>query len=270
MIIADQIASAFETLRRRARPTPQRNGLPAGFSAINEIAAEDIVVAGYPKSGNTWFQALIAGAVYGVSPQLSPDSLVQDLVPDLHVRKFYRRHQTPTFFKSHHLPRPDFRRVILLLRDGRDVMISYWHYLKTIITERDVSLRGMIETGDGLICRWHEHVGQWLDNPFQADCLTVKYEDLRRDAAGELRRVCDFARIVRSPDLLAQVAEQCRFENMQERERRLGWEDPDWPKDKPFVRRGEVGGYRDEFPSDCLAEFMAQAGETLRRCGYQD
>ena len=31
--------------------------------------AEDIFIVGYPKSGNTWFQNLVVGAVYGMDPR---------------------------------------------------------------------------------------------------------------------------------------------------------------------------------------------------------
>ena len=60
-------------------------------SLISHIDPSDIIIAGYPKSGNTWSQVLISGLVYGVSPTFTPDSVVQDLVPDVHYRRFYRR-----------------------------------------------------------------------------------------------------------------------------------------------------------------------------------
>lgn len=67
---------------------------------------EDIFVVGYPKSGNTWMQNLAAAIAFGTDPHLTPDQLVNDLVPDVHDQAFYRRYRTPMFFKAHYLPRP--------------------------------------------------------------------------------------------------------------------------------------------------------------------
>jgi hypothetical protein len=171
------------------------------------------------------------------------------------------------FFKSHHLPRPEYRRVVYLLRDGRDVMVSYWHQLKAL-ERREVDFAAMI-AGEGLFpCKWREHVEAWMANPHGAEVLIVRYGDMKADAVKELVRLCHFVRERREADELAQVAAKCSFAAMQRREERLGWDNPEWPTDKPFVRRGETGSYRDEMPADSLAAFMAEAGATLRKNGF--
>ncbi|MBU6402678.1 MAG: hypothetical protein KGS61_20345, partial [Verrucomicrobia bacterium] len=98
---------------RLVRLARRLNGIgvvPEGFVPITHAVAGDIFIVGYPKSGNTWFQDLVAGVVFGVMPEWAPPELVQELVPDVHARPYYRRYATPTFFKSHHLPRPEYRR----------------------------------------------------------------------------------------------------------------------------------------------------------------
>jgi hypothetical protein len=239
----------------------------ARLQPISEINPDDIFVAGYPRSGNTWMQYLIAGVTLDLNPRFAPDSLVLSLVPDVHSQKFYKRFGTPTFFKTHHLPRPEYRRVIYLVRDGRDAMVSYFHFLAAFGNAQD-PLK-LVTTGDGLFpCRWHEHVEAWLANPHGAEMMIVRYETLREDRVNELQRICDFAGLERERGLLERIAENSTFEAMHEREKKQGWANKSWPKDKAFMRRGVVGSFKDEMPESVLQAFMQHSKSALKRLGY--
>jgi hypothetical protein len=229
---------------------------------------EDIFIVGYPKSGNTWMQNLAAAIAFGVDPRVTPDREVNDLVPDVHAQKFYRRSRTPTFFKSHYLPRPEYRRVVYLIRDGRDAMVSYFHYLSALNGSAPDFFE-MVATGEGLFpCRWHEHVEAWTKNPYAAKMITLRYESLKTDPVSELRKFCEFAELDRNDEVLKSVTDACSFNAMREKEKMSGWNSPAWPKDKAFIRRGEIGSFRDEMPPAVTAEFMRQAQPTLIRAGY--
>lgn len=237
---------------------------------INETSEEDVFLVGYPKSGNTWLQNLVAGAVYGVDPAYAPDTLIQELIPDLHYMRYYKRYRTPMFFKSHHLPKPNYRRVVYLLRDGRDVMVSYWHYLSALKHER-IDFLKMVRDGETLFpSKWHEHVDAWLANSYGAQLITVRYEDLKRDPVRELQRLCDFVGLERDSLMLEHIAEQASFQSLRRKvdEGRYFQENPVWPSDQPFFRRGTVGSYKDEMPPDVLNAFLTDAQETLFRCNY--
>jgi len=237
-----------------------------GLNPIDETLPEDIFVCGYPKSGNTWFQHLIAGLVFGVDVQNAPDGVINDVVPDTHFRRYYRRYLTPSIFKTHHLPRPSYRRIVYLIRDGRDAMVSYFHHLAA--NSDGVDFARMVETGQGLYPgKWHEHVRAYLETP-NADLIVIRYEDLVRDTAKELGRFCSFARIERSESMIRWAVERASFDNMRRKEVQTGWETPGWPKDKLFVRRGKVGSYRDEMPPDIVEVFMRDARDTMIAHGY--
>jgi hypothetical protein len=238
----------------------------ANLHPISETLPDDIFIVGYPRSGNTWTQYLIAGVTLDLNPRLAPDSLVQSLAPDVHATKFYKRFGTPTFFKTHDLPRPEYRRVIYLVRDGRDAIVSYFHYLAALGEAPD--FLKLVTTGEGLFpCRWHEHVEAWLANPHCAEMLIVRYENLKKDIVGELERICQFAGLKRDSSVLERVAQNSTFAAMSERETELGWQDA-WPKDKAFVRRGIVGSFRDEMPQAILEAFMKDSVPALKRLGY--
>jgi hypothetical protein len=234
---------------------------------INDTDPDDIFVVGYPKSGNTWMQHLLAGLRFGIDPRLSPDSLIQDLVPDIYFTKFYKRYLTPTFFKSHDLPKPSHHRVIYLIRDGRDAMVSYFHYLDALGAPPD--RLELVSTGAGLFpCRWHEHVEAWLANPYGAEIMTVSYERLKADLITELGRICQFAGLEHGQAILSFIARNCTFETMRENERKYGRADPVWPRNKAFMRRGEVGSYKDEMAPEILEAFLQLSAPALRRMGY--
>ncbi|MCI0736148.1 MAG: sulfotransferase domain-containing protein [Beijerinckiaceae bacterium] len=268
--MAPEVA-APETVSQAEAPVP----VPEGFTPITQFLPEDIFIVGYPKSGNTWFQSLVAGVLYGVDPRFAPSALAQDLLPylsydKLSPRKIYRRYATPTFFHSHDLPRAEFRRVVYLLRDGRDVMVSYRHYREAIDgVEYDflnfVSPETALYSG-----HWAEHVDAWMKNPCGAQMLVVRYEDLICEPVRELERFCQFAGISRDSSHLKAIARAASFENLRDKEKRIGfgWPDHKFPADKSFFRRGAAGSHKDEMPPDVLKKFLEHAGDTLWRCGY--
>jgi hypothetical protein len=236
-----------------------------GLVPITSTRPNDVFICGYPKSGNTWFQHMVAAVVYGADVELAPDSLLNDLVPDVHFRTYYRRYGETCFFKSHHLPQPAYRRIVYLLRDGRDAMVSYFHHLTAM--SGHVDFREMVASGQGLPGKWHEHVDGYLTNSCDAEVIVIRYEDLKRDAARQLRRFCEFAQLDRLDAVLVRAADKASFDKMRRKEQLSGWENP-WPKDKPFIRRGAVGSFKDEMPPEVLSAFLRDAGRTLQAHGY--
>jgi hypothetical protein len=239
-----------------------------GLRPIDEFSPSDVFIAGYPKSGNTWMQYLVAGAFCGIDLSVTPDALIQDLAPDVHFKKFYKPYFPVTFFKTHFLPRPDYRKVVYLLRDGRDALVSYWHYLQGLCKE-EIDFAEMVRTGDKLFpCKWHEHVERWLANPHGAEMITVKYEDLKANTAGELARIAEFAGVKRDIAVFEAAARNASFGAMKRREESFAWENPQIPKNGQFVRRGQVGSHRDEMPAAAREIFLREAVPALKRTGY--
>jgi Sulfotransferase domain len=242
--------------------------VPEGFVPISEFSPDDIFIVGYPKSGNTWFQNLVGGVVYGVDPKLSPIALVQELVPDTSSRKYFHRYATPMFFKSHSLPCQEYRRVVYLLRDGRDAMVSYRHYREAVDKVKYDFQKFVTPETDLYPCHWPRHVEAWAKNPYEAQILVIKYEDLHDQPVEQLKRFCEFAGISRETDHLKAVAEAASFCNLRAKEVKEGWPDPNFEAGKFFFRRGVVGSHKDEMPHEALKIFLGQAAETLHRYGY--
>jgi hypothetical protein len=242
----------------------------ANLSKMGKWDEKDIFLVTYPKSGTTWMQNMIAMMSFDLNLINTPYALVRDLVPTVYW-PFYRRYMTPTFFKSHQFPDKRYRRVVYVIRDGRDAIVSYYHYAKGV-GKAQKSIADFVKDGisEEMMTSpyWHEHVEAWMQNPFNAEMLIIRYEDLHADTVKELKRFCEFAGFERDDDYLTQVAAASTFGKMQDREKKFGigrsWQD----SNNTFVRRGEMGSYKDEMPAEAIAAFNAMSAETLKRFGY--
>jgi hypothetical protein len=241
--------------KQDCHPTPLDSGLNK----------DDVLLVAYPKSGITWFRVMAAAAIYGADPEYLPNSLLDWLIPELIDPIYYKRWQTPMLFKTHELPRPNFRRVVYLIRDGRDVAVSYFHFLKAVGEE--VTFAKMVEPGYEVYpCTWTKHVESWLANPYGSDMLMIRYEDLKGHPLTELTRFCKFLGISRGDDLLKLIVEKTSFARMRQKELKEGFHT--FPKDQAFVRRGIIGSFKDEMPKEVLETFTGYSRDTLSKLGY--
>ncbi|WP_171176789.1 sulfotransferase domain-containing protein [Ruegeria sp. HKCCD8929] len=231
------------------------------------VRDSDVVIAAWPKSGNTWMQCLVAGLQYGVDSSNAPDRLIQTLVPDLHQNRTGVVMSDTMAFKSHHTPQPQFRRVIHLVRDGRDALVSYWHFRKALGYTGGIS--DLMGETDKVYSNWWEHTKSWRTNPHGAEILTMRYEDLLSDPQPQLRRVAKFLDINCDDERLAQVISTSSFSRMQKREKKQGWDNKVWPKDAMFVRRGVSGAFLDEMSPEDIAAFETRCGDVLQDMGYE-
>jgi hypothetical protein len=111
-------------------------------------------------------------------------------------------------------------------------------------------------------------VEAWEENPFNAERIIVRYEDLKQRCVSELRRVAEFLGVEVSQQRLEELTQGTGVAKMQQREASLGWNHPAWPRDRKFVRKGVAGSYRSELSPEQIARFEQQAGLTLAKFGY--
>lgn len=225
----------------------------------------DVVVAAFPKSGNTWMQCILAGIQYGVDASSAPDSLIQELVPDVHQRRVGRRHSNSVCFKSHSLPAPEYRKVIHLVRDPRAVVVSYLHYRNALGAR--MSFDDVIAEDHPIYRNWPIHTNSWMQNPYKAEVLLVRYEDLIIKPLVEIKIISEFISRPLTEKRVAEVCEWTDFKALRARERTLGWDNANWPSDIPFLRRGTKDSWKTElseeqiiFLSEKYEAVMAQAG----------
>lgn len=239
------------------------------YQHIDQVEPNDIFIAGYPKSGNTWFQSLVAGILYGIDTSFLPDKLYQEIVPDVHTKTYYKRFGNINFFKTHHLPKPHYKKVIYLVRDGRDSIVSYFAMNK--VWDLNITLKDMVVDGKGVFPdKWYKHVQAWQANPYNAEILFIKYEDLVNDTLHELERVCEFAGIERNIELLERVVVGSSISKMRSNATKFGMDHGNWQNGKApqFFRKGKIGSYREEMSPDLQAYFNKEAKSELQIFNY--
>ena len=230
---------------------------------FSRVLARDTYLVSYPRSGSTWFRCMLTTLVHGT--EVTP-ALVSATVPDVHISNRVRpRNLEPLIVKSH-TPFVDIpAKVVYLVRDGRDAILSY-HYLQVqrhrVPAGADPRLAFFGD--DAWPCRWHEHVSGWLDGLADRDAdrhLVVRYEDLVVEPAKHLEAVARLAGLpAPTPDVERAVRMNARHE-LRAVERAAGagslnhldTSRPDW---------------RDVLSPEDRRRYEAVAGPTLARLGY--
>jgi hypothetical protein len=243
-----------------------------GFQELGITTNEDVFIIGYPKSGNTLLQHIIAHLVFGLRKETSK-SLINSCVTEWYHNPMFFRYDERHFFKSHELPDKRFKKVIYIIRDGRDAVRSYFYMQNNL--GKNVNLDDLYSSG-GKTFRgtWSNHVEEWTANRYQADILYVKYEDLLKDKTNEINRICLFLGIERTDQEINNVVEATSLENMKNMEESYSWKRmksfQNWKKEGKFVREGKSGGFRleDNLSTSSIDNFLAQSRSMLEKYRY--
>jgi alcohol sulfotransferase len=193
-------------------------------------------------------------------------------------------------YTRHHDSKADFydRKVLLLVRDPRDIAVSQyfqWKYrmpawkrkLNFATAPGDESLFDFVMAEHGLP-RVVEFLNGWAQEASRIRRLhVVRYEDMRKNPARVLDQVLDYLGTPGDGEHVAAAVEFGRFDNLKELERRKAFRggrmrpaDPDNPESYK-VRRGKVGGYRDYFDHQQVAVIDQLTSSTLSPFyGYPD
>lgn len=120
-----------------------------------------------------------------------------------------------------------FRRVIYVVRDGRPTMVSYWNFQGELHLKgyrkrfgQYLSLKQRRYPGVG----WSDHVRSWMSAPVndKLDILWVRYEDMRSNTAGVLRRVAKFLKTATDDEAIEWAVNASSKESMAKTEEESG------------------------------------------------
>lgn len=244
------------------------------------VYPDDTFVVSYPRSGNTWTRFLIANLLQREEPITFAN--IEKLIPDTSSQsnRALKRTPRPRIIKSHQYFDPRYKKVIYIVRDPRDVAVSYYDFQRKYRQIEDGYLlenyvhdfvSGRLISADW--GTWAENVGSWLGaHRHSTEFLLLRYEDLLDDTARELRMIAEFMGIqASSADLRRAIArssadEMRRLEKLQSDQ----WvATKNRRKDIPFVRTARSGGWKAGLPDSCVAEIERAWGELMLELGYE-
>lgn len=245
----------------------------------------DVIVLSLGKSGRTWLRVMLHQALsreLGIAfdpIRLEPGASGAPRIVYSHELATHLR-QSPLgsqLVGKAILPSGVARakRLVVLARDPRDVVVSSYYHKTERSKKTSIPMAEFVRHPrwgiDGLVRVLNRWRVRFADHP---RCHWLRYEDLKLDAAGELVRLFAAIEVPVGPEVIREAVEFARFDRMQAAEAtgehgdmRLRPGDPARPGSFK-VRRGQVGGYRDELDPASIAWLDAAVARLDPAYGY--
>jgi hypothetical protein len=261
-----------------------------------------LLIIGHPKSGNTWLRTMIS-RIYQVRHDLPSHLVVKSdelaranaAAPRLLATNGYYSYEAVVGEAlDAAAPDPELRRkpIVLLVRNPCDIAVSWYfqftkrqsrykreminHFIEHPIDRHAISMWEFVRHSDIGLPFLIDYLNTWMLNFSGLErAVMIRYEELRAQPAENLQRI---GALMDPPFSDAEIEEAVSFGSF-ENLRKLEMEghfrhgglnlrnanDPETYK----VRRGKVGGYRDYFEPEQVAELEKLVSSRLDpRLGY--
>lgn len=250
---------------------------PAGRALT--VFPDDIFLVGYFRSGSTWSRFLFGNFIHQEEPVTFAN--IERLLPDIYSLPDRVLRNSLRVMKSHECFDPRYPRVIYIVRDPRDVAVSFYFYnLKVRIIPEGYSLdefvtrfiaANVVPYADRVGC-WQDHVLSWVRlRQGKPGFTLVRYEDLLADPTKELTRLAPVLGIDPTPARVGRAVRLSSASHMQSLERK---ESKQWittkdsRQDIPFVREAKSGGWQRTLSPASVRKIEDAWGSTMQELGY--
>ncbi|CAG2106238.1 unnamed protein product [Medioppia subpectinata] len=266
---------------------------PQFLNKINkfEVRRDDIWLATYPKSGTTWTEEILSLIHNGGDIDKVKDKLLPKRVKHLEVglpvghnrwlKAKKGRRLIATHLPATHIPNQLKQlkaKVIYVVRNPKDTAVSFYHHHRMSSFLGNYS--GSWDTFSKLFVGGHLVYGDWLQhvegfwrlhqqNPLQV--LFISYEELNTDLPKMIALMANFMGRRLTDETIDRIANHCSFESMKDNKMvnrenftLRGLFDM---KESRFMRKGQIGTWRDTFTAAQSQMFDAKYEERLHSMG---
>jgi hypothetical protein len=244
------------------------------------VFPDDTMLVSYPRSGNTWARFLIANLLYP-EREVSFTS-VERLIPDTSTisSRALKRIPRPRVIKSHEYFDPRYPRVIYIVRDPRDVALSFYHLQRKYgqIADGhpmdqyvDDFVDGRLKSAD--LGTWGENVSSWFYTRGHSDnFLLLRFEDMLQNTRRELLRIADFMGLSTTETILQLAIDNSSSDRMRKLEQQQQNEwigSRKYRKEIPFVRTAKAGNWQNGLSERSVMRIEAAWGDLMNPLGYR-
>jgi len=238
------------------------------------ITSKNIIIVGYPKSGNTWATRLVAELIKCPVAGFLDEPDNKDIVIEGAERK-----SLYAAFKAHHtidklVKSPTaIHKVICIVRDPRDIAVSGAHFFKKLNTFRSETILDNFDAMVETLCHgssyaawcntaWSQHVTGYLSN-YSDLLIIIRYEDLIADGLKQLRRIAAFLNVDRTDTEIQECINKQHFEVI----KKNAFEKGDL-KNFDFLREGKSEQYRQALTVAQIRRIELSCSNEMIKLGY--
>ncbi|XP_066479059.1 sulfotransferase 6B1-like [Tiliqua scincoides] len=239
---------------------------PETLQALESFEArmDDVVLAGYPKTGTNWLDHILS-SLESAATKYTEEEMKQRiaiekelaLVPRLEfgdpemckrLNKYPYRRILLTHLHPHALPTSIFKnkaKVLVLIRNPKDTAVSYFHFsnnlffLPTSTWDQFFTdfMNGKVGCGS-----YFDYVAEWDKYVNDANIMAICYEELKEDLNLGLKKIAKFLGFSLTEEEIKSVAEKSSFKAMKEKSSETHGSFGD-----TFFRKGTVGDWKSLF-----------------------
>jgi hypothetical protein len=216
-----------------------------------------LFIASYPKSGTTWMQAIVFH-ILNEGKGLQFDH-ISDYAPFYEIdqtwenfEQYTRAHERLGWrvFNTHlpwrMMPKGPSMKYIYVVRNGRDVVVSFYHHLSNQVGAAGSLNQSFAEFlndwchGRIVFGSWIDHLHSWISacNDPKSNILLMRYEDMKGNLKGSIEKVARFLEVPVSAESIERLESILNFEGMKATKELYQPKSVEWKPDFEFLRKG--------------------------------
>ena len=266
-------------------------------------------LASYPKSGSTWVRMFLNAYITGFPPDINAawQYVTGDLQLNMYqitaaqpvdrmtdVDSFYYRpavlinhilmsHTPDKTLKTHNakvevdgmplIPPKLSRGALYIVRDPRDVAVSFAHHLNCTIDETidKMGNKAMTLVKDDsnlyhILSSWSTHVDSWTIHNEDVVCGVVRYEDLLTKPEDSWISVLKVLGLSVDTDKMWKSLDAVKFSKLQKQEQDKGFQENG--KGSIFFRNGKIGDWEHTLTDKQISLIEENHCQTMKRFNY--